>query len=528
MGNIGSSSLAAGTAVGIQNVPFSASAEVLPRKVLIISTALSSHVQNVITGKPFPVLSPEDVADKTGAGGMAHRLSLAVTRGSSGSVPVYLLIEDDNGAATPATGTITLTNEGPHAAGVLSLYVAAKLYAIPIIVADTVSSIAAKIVAAINADDSAPVTADHVDGVVTVTSKSLGPWGNGITVAINQRLEQNQAVPDGLNIAIAAMTGGAGLPDLADDLPKALGSGDSANKEFFTDVVHGYGDDATILSALSQYVGEGNDFVQLYSRLVSRPFRSLCGSVASGSAGLANLITLANARLQDRCNGLIARPGSLTHPQEIAAEAIGYMAMVNNDAAEAGYTGAVLSGMDPGIVAADQGQDWTTEYTARDLAVKSGISPTIIDGGSVLAQNIVSFYRPASIPVVSNMYRRMRDISITQNVLNAVKVTFSSGKWQNFTVVADVMTVQNARSRAKARDIGMVKDDLLALINAFMARGWLFETSYSIGELKKPDAVQLRAGGTGFDNTIKLIYSGEGNITDTIVYVDCAFSILGI
>ncbi|MDR2433241.1 MAG: hypothetical protein LBD47_01560 [Treponema sp.] len=168
------------------------------------------------------------------------------------------------------------------------------------------------------------------------------------------------------------MTGGSGLPDVAADLPLALGGGDSANEAGFTAIVHGYGKDSTVLDALSEYNGIGNENIGLYQETIARPFRSLVGDVSPGSDGLAALIFYTDTRKTDRTNGIVCRPGSLTHPAEIAAEALGYMEITNAQFAEKGYSDAPLSGIDPGILARNAGQDWTTEYTNRDLAVHTG------------------------------------------------------------------------------------------------------------------------------------------------------------
>jgi hypothetical protein len=124
------------------------------------------------------------------------------------------------------------------------------------------------------------------------------------------------------------------------------------------------------------------------------------------------------------------------------------------------------------------------------------------------------------------MYRRMRDISITQNVLFNTKKNFSSAKWQGFSTHKDKSKVTDAIDKAKARDIDDVKDDDLALIDSFMRKAWLYDTEYSINALKLPDAVQVRPDGGGFNNSMKLIYSGEGGILDTTVYVDCSIAIV--
>jgi phage tail sheath gpL-like len=406
------------------------------------------------------------------------------------------------------------------------LYVAGKLYAVPVNKSDTAVLLGNRIAATLSADESCPVSAGNVDGVVTLTAKSKGVWGNSISVAVNQRPAENQALPLGVTLIVSPMANGQGNPDVEKDLKNGLGSGDSANEEGFTAIVHGYGKDTVILDAISEYNGIGNENAGLYQETIARPFRSLIGDTGTGSAGLASLIAFTNLRTLDRTSGVIPRPGSLTHPAEIAAEAIGYMEMVNAGKAEAGYNEAPLSGVDPGYVARAAGQDWTTEYTNRDLAVHSGIGPTVVKGGTVLLTNVVSFYRPGNIPEKNRAFRRMRDISIIQNIQATYKQIFGSAKWTNFTVVEDVANVTNTASRALARDTGVVKDDLLSMIEAFMSRAWIYSTKPSMAFLKTALSVQVRDGGTGFNTRVPYVLSGEGNILDNTVELDASFAVM--
>jgi phage tail sheath gpL-like len=511
--------------VQVVNKPLSFSSETLPRKILIIATALAGFQDRHIRGEPFPVVSPEDLASKCGPGGMAHRLAAAAFRGSREAVPVYCLIEDDNPAAAPATGEIELQVSAPEA-GTLSLYVAGKKYGVPVQANDSATLLGDRVVSALSADESCPISAVNVNGTLTLESKSAGPWGNAITVAVNQREREGEKTPLGVTVTITPLSGGAGLPDLAADLPLALGSGDSANEEWFTDIIHGYGQESAILDALSNYNGVGNENQGLYSETVGRPFRSLVGDAGEGSQGLGSLINLTKNRKNDRTSGVIVRPGSLTHPAEIAAEAAGYMAYANAERAEAGYNDAILSGVDPGVMARLAGNDWTADYANRDLAVHSGISPATVKGGSVTLTNMVTFYRPDNIPEKNRCFRRARDISIIQNILNLYKQVFGSSKWTNFTVVSNVANIQDSASRALARDKDMVRDDLLFVVTQCAARAWIFDTAPSVAFLRTGQAVQTRSGGTGFDTRVPFALSGEGNILDNTVEVDTGFAVL--
>lgn len=523
--SMSSNSLAAGVGAGVKNVVLKPGAEIVQRKILILATPLAAKLSNVNIALPTKVTSPDDVGSRAGFGSMAHRLAIAAFRGSNYSVPVYLCFEEEPSDAVAATGSIALIGT-TILAGTLYLYVAGKLYEITVTKGESITAIGDAIVAALSADKECPVSAVNTAGVVTLTALSKGDWGNGITIAVNQDLAEGQALPSGLTVTISAMANGAGVPTVATDLPLALGTGTNANEQFFTDVIHGYGQNATVLDALSQYVGEGNDYTGLYDRNVHRPFRSLTGDTATGSAGLSALLAFGDGRKNDRCNGVIVRPGSLTHPSEIAAEALGYMAMKNNELAEANYVGLLLSGVDPGDVARQAGNDWTQDYANRDSAVKAGISPTVIEDGSVTMQNVVSFFHPSSIPQTSNAFREMCNISKIQNILYNKALAYSSEKWLQFTIVSDKADVTVAASREKARDRDDVIDTELALIEAFAAHAWIYDKDYSINALKEYSAVTIREGGDGFQTIVPYILSGVGNIKDTISYVDTSIAVL--
>jgi phage tail sheath gpL-like len=525
MMSISANYLAAAVGAGVKNVVLKSGSQIVQRKVLVMGTALAAKEAGLVMVTPQLITSPEDAKDRAGAGSAIARAIEAVFRGANYSVPVYAFFQEEPDGAVAATGSIAVTASTPGA-GILYLYVAGKLYKIAVATDSTPTTIGSAIVAALAADPDCPVTGVNVTGTVTFTAKSKGLYGNGITIAVNQRPQDGEALPSGVGVTITAMADGAGVPDLEADMAAGLGSGTSANEDFFTDVVHVYGQDTTALSAIADYVGRGNEFVGLYNELVHRPFRSLTGDVRTGSAGLSALIAITDDRLTDRANGVICRPGSLTNPAEIAAEAIGKMAKENNSLAEANYLDLILTGVDPGNVARMAGLDWTQDANNRDIAVKAGISPTIVEGGSVKMQNVVSFYRPANVPVASNAYRSMRNISILQNFLYNFWLTFSSERWKQFTIVKDVMNVTVAASRARARDIDSVKDDLLALIEAFAANAWIYDKEYSINALRSVDAVTVRTGGDGFVNLVPFILSGEGLILDTTALVDTSIAVV--
>jgi len=518
---LSANSLAAAVGASAENVQFAPSADVLPRKIVIIGTydpAKTSVVDNV----PVLVTDEADVGAKTGFGFMLHRLAVRTFAGGQG-VETWIVPQPEAGGATAAAGDIDFTGSVPTENATLYLYIAGIAVPVTVSDSDADTDIATNVVAAVNADDDLPVTAAVNGGTpaqVDFTSKSKGPWGDLISLTFNWGFQEE--LPAGVVAVVTDMTGGAGLPDV-DDALDGLGTGDDQNVNHNTDVVHGYGQDSTTLNKISVYNGIGDTKTGNYAKLVSRPFRVLDGDVEPGSSALSALVALGDGRREtDRTNGIIAAPGSPNHPAEVAAVTIGIMARVNNDRAEESYIGQVLPGIIPGALA----DRWTRFYDSRDTALKAGISPTKAVGNALILQNVATFYHPTSVPITSNVYRSMRNISIVQNVLNAERVNFSGTKWQGISIVADVTKVSNSISREKARDIDAVIDDLLRLTIAFEGRAWIFTAAFTIERLQAGGLVTIRAGGTGFDSTLPLLVSGEGGIFDTVTQFDASLAVL--
>lgn len=517
---LGQGSLATAVGSSVKNVAFQPSAAVLPRKILLIGTFDPAKLL-VVPEVPVLVSSAEDAGDQFGFGYMVHRLAIAAEKGGQGT-PMYIMPQDEAGGAVESAGEIDWTGTVVTGAGTISLYIGGERVAVTISATATIEEISDAAVLAVNALENLPVIASKT--VVTfetvITAKSKGPEGDAISITFN--LGPGEELPAGVTAVITDMTNGAGLPSMSDAL-NALGTGDNANEDHFTDMAHGYGQDTTTLNAIADYVGQGNDFLGLYKKTVARPFRSLVGDVAIGSGGLNALIAISDVRKQDRSQGIVAVPGSQTHPMDISAQAIGHMARINNRLAEESFNQVLLAGVQPG----DTADRWTSSFDSRNTAVSSGISPTLVEGGSVKLQNVVSFYRPASVPVGSNGYREMVNISKLQNILQSQKINFSREKWTNFSIVADVNKVTNPASAAKARDRNSVLDDLGTLVESWEANAWIADANFTKELLASdPTLVKIRDGGDGFEIRIPVILSGIGNIMDVLSEFDISFAVL--
>lgn len=514
-------SVAAGVGASVKNVQFKAVAETKPRKIGIIGT-YDPSITTIADNEPDLITSPESAGAKYGFGFMVHRLAVQTSQGSQGIETWVIPQPEVTESPAAATGTITVSTQ-PTASGTIHLYIAGIYVPVTVLKADPVADVGDAIEAAILANDDLPVTASAAAAVVTITSKSVGPWGDDISLKVNLGFQQE--FPASLTLAIVDMSGGAGLPDIQDALD-GLGLGDDANQIDITDLVHGYGDDSDTLDKLSVYNGEGNEPVGLYSKTIYRPFRSIIGDVGIDTSPtitrLADLITLADGRKFDRTNGIIAVPGSPNHPAEIAANTMGILARINNNRASQSYVGQILSGVIPGIPV----DRWTRDYNDRNTAVKNGISPTVIEGNTVLLQNVLTFYRPDNVPLSSNGYRSQRNISIIQNMLYNVGLTFSQEKWQGISIVEDVDKVSNIIDRQKTKDIDAVIDELQNLAVSFEGHAWIYTAAFTVARLATGDYVQIRTNSTGFDAILPVIFSIEGGIIDTQVEFDTSIAVL--
>jgi len=116
---------------------------------------------------------------------------------------------------TAATGTITVTTP-PSAAGTIHLYISGQHIPVNIGATDTTTQIATAINAAINGDDTLPVTSTVSTATVTMTCLWKGVNGNEIRVGVNYYgTIGGEQLPPGLVLTLPAtgqLTGGVGVP----------------------------------------------------------------------------------------------------------------------------------------------------------------------------------------------------------------------------------------------------------------------------------------------------------------------------
>jgi len=502
-----SNSIAAVNAASIKNVQFVSGATELVRKIGIIGTYEAGKV--IADNIPLQSIDPQQTAAKYGFGSMLHRLHLAAQRGSRG-VETWIIPQPEEGGAVAATGKITVTVT-TAVSGTINLYIAGERVTIPVAVGEIDDDIALNIVDAVNANVNLPITA--AIGIATedaeFTAKTKGTYGNFITITFNWG--QGEELPGGVSLAVTDMTGGATDPDIQDAL-----DGTGNNERWFTDIIHGYGQAAATLNALSTYNGAGNDFVGLYEKVIFRPFRSITGDTQADTAGLSALIVIGDGRKLDRTNGIAAVPGSPNHPSEIGATIIGIMARINSNNAAQHYVDEILPGVIPGLPA----DRWTGDYNNLNLAEFSGISPTVVKNNAVYLLDMLTFYHPDEVASSSNGYRYMVNISKAQNLTNAFRVNFAREEWKQVILVLDA---SKASENDKARDLDAFIADIVALAGSFLRKAWIADDQFSIDN----STVEFDPDNSNRVNIIfKCVFSGNGRIIDTEVQFDVSFAVL--
>lgn len=192
----------------IDNSRATTGAQLLEYRRLLIGTKLAAGTATA--NVPVQITSTAQAEGLAGAGSvLAGMAAAALTQDNF--TDLYMLPIADPGAGAAATATVTVTGTAT-AGGTLALYVAGRQLQVGVLATDTPTIIAGKIVTAVTAATSLPVTAAAAVGVVTLTSKNKGETGNSLDARINY---YGESLPAGVTVAVTAFTGGTGNPDIS-------------------------------------------------------------------------------------------------------------------------------------------------------------------------------------------------------------------------------------------------------------------------------------------------------------------------
>lgn len=333
-----------------------------PYKILMIGQKLAAGTKSAL--EPVRVTSADQAAEFFGNGSHLHLMA----RGNFANnqiIETVCVAIDDPGSAVAADGTITLTGT-PTQSGTLSLYVAGERVQVLAEAADTVTTIATRIAAAINAATYLPVTATSAAGVVTVTAKNKGLVGNDIDIRLNYFDEET---PAGLTVAITAMADGAGAPDL-DTVWAALG------EEQYILVCGPYNDSASIASIREEFAERDGPTKQIDSVYITAFYGTHSEATTIGEAP------------NSKYGIIVPTQKSPTFAPEYAAMIVGVVAnSASIDPARPFQTLTVQGARAPS--AKDQ-----YNLNERNLHLYDGLSTTTVNaGGEVVIERLITTYR---------------------------------------------------------------------------------------------------------------------------------------
>lgn len=335
----------------------------MTRRVLFIGNKLAAGVGAALT--LYRINSADEAAKLFGQGSVLHEM-LKKARFANRESDFFAIGLADDAGGTAATKTVTVT--GPAtASGTIALYVNGQRLNVGVTSGDSATTIAAAIAAAVNAYADGPYTAASALGVVTLTHRHKGLFGNDCDVRVNYA--DDEALPAGTTVAVAAVTPGAGNPDVADALAVI------ADEAFYT-IVTPYNDTTNVAAVEAE----------LANRWGGMDMRT--GHLFGGFAGTHSALTTFGSARNSAHDSFI---GVKNPPQP----AYVWGAVL---AAVCEFNGAIDPARPfqtlvlPGILPPARADRFTRQE--RELLLRDGISTFTVDqGGNVLIESVVTTYQ---------------------------------------------------------------------------------------------------------------------------------------
>lgn len=195
----------------------------MPRRVLLVGHKLAAGSAALDTIRT--VSTETDAVELYGEGSQLVAMWRGAKKNADLGMPIDVICIAEGNAAVKASSTIVIGTAGATLAtsGELMLYIEDQRIAFGVVDADTDVTIAAKLVAAVNALAKLPVTAATTvtDGEVKLECKWGGPTGNSISIV--SQYYQDDKLPVGLTLTIPAMALGAVEPDVTPVITKMAG-----------------------------------------------------------------------------------------------------------------------------------------------------------------------------------------------------------------------------------------------------------------------------------------------------------------
>ena len=179
------------------------------RRMLFIGNKLAAGT--AVAATLHRINSPSEAATLFGKGSVLYEMLVAARNANKESDISAMALADDAGG-TAHTKTVTFTGPATEP-GTLAPYINGHKLSVGVSLNDTATTIATAAAAAFNAWTEGPMTATSALGVVTLTARHKGAFGNDIDVRFNYFPDEK--TPAGVTVAVADVTPGAGNPDVA-------------------------------------------------------------------------------------------------------------------------------------------------------------------------------------------------------------------------------------------------------------------------------------------------------------------------
>lgn len=376
------------------------------QRTLLVGQMLSTATAT--PGIPQKVSSDSAVAGICGSGSMLHNMMTAYLANDISAELWILPLADGTTGTTAATGKLQVVTAAA-ATGVLSLYIAGVRVQLTVVNTDDNVAVAAAIAAVINAQSKLPVIAE-VDSAATdtvkLTAKNKGAHGNSIDIRLNyQGAADGEETPQGMELKITVMAGGAGAPALTD----ALGN---LQDRAFDFIVNPY-TDTTSLDAVKEFLSDATGRWSYAQQLYGHSFGALAGTYGSLSA--------AGEARNNQHETLLGINGSPTPAYLWAAALTGAIApSLRNDPGRPTQT-LTISG-----VLAPQLEDRFT-LTERNNLLYSGISTfTVADDGSVQVEKTITTYQKNKFGDADDSYLNIETLFLLMFVTRFLRTQITS------------------------------------------------------------------------------------------------------
>lgn len=406
-------------------------------KVLMLGQRLAAGT--VAQNTPTRITNDADSETFFGRGSMLAEM-LKAGRAVNPWMDTWAIALDDNAAGAFASGTVTASGT-PSESGTLNLYIAGKRVQVAITISMTPTQAASAIAAAVNADTTLPVTASSALGVVTLTARHKGEAGNGLDVRLNY---YDEKTPAGLIIAIVAMAGGSGNPDIAAAIA-AMGA------EWWNWIVMPY-TDATNLTALETDLNARWGPMQQKG---GRAFTSFRGT-PTASTNFGNGRN--NPHVSCIGSGLAAEPPYLW----AAVNAMAATAHLTIDPARQ-LTTVELTGLKPPAKSAQ----WTD--IERNLALFDGISTyTVTADGRCLIEKQITMYQVNAANIADTSYLAIN----TPETLERMRFERRARISQKFPRHKLAGTTEDFGVGQAVMNADVMRAELVDLYKSWINKGW--------------------------------------------------------